>query len=72
MEMIILNEEDLQELESINERHVGLNRAIKPIKIAEGEYVVNCDILDDKITWDNWIEFLQDKPRKKVDLSEDN
>ena len=72
MEMIILNEEDLQELESIIERHVGLNRAIKPIKIAEGEYAVNCDILDDKITWDNWIEFLQDKPRKKVDLSEDN
>ncbi len=70
MEMIILNNEEASELEEINSMNLHLNRAIQTVKINENEHGVNSDIVEDLVTWEKWINFLQDKPRKEVDLAE--
>lgn len=72
MEMLILNEEQVKELDSINQANSGLNRAVRPVKIEDDQYGINVDILEDQKTWANWVEFLADKPRKEVEISEDD
>lgn len=68
--MIILNNEELSELEKINSMNLHLNRAIQAVELGEGEHGVNSDILEDRVTWEKWIGFLQDKPVKEIDLAD--
>tara|TARA_R110002110_G_scaffold162435_1_gene361652 strand:+ start:279 stop:500 length:222 start_codon:yes stop_codon:yes gene_type:complete len=70
MEMIILNNEGVEELEKINSINLHLNRAVKAVKLNDDEHGVNSDLMNDKTTWEKWIGFLEDKPRKEIDLSE--
>jgi hypothetical protein len=70
MEMIILNDEELSGLKEINTMNLHLNRAIQSVKLGENEHGVNSDIMDDRVTWERWIDFLQDKPRKEINLTD--
>ena len=64
--MIILNDEELQQLEAVNNENVHLNRAIKATALSDNKHAVSADILTDQVTWFNWVELLQDKPREDV------
>ena len=68
MKMIILNNDELEELKTLNSENQHLNRAIQAIEIEDGKHSVNVDILTDEITWGNWIDFLQDKPTEDLEI----
>ena len=68
MNMIILNQKEVDELEAINTQNLNLHRAIKPLHLGDDKFGVNCDILSDKVTWGNWIDFLSEKPTEDVEI----
>lgn len=63
--MLILTNKQKEELETINEENSHLHRALSPIKVGE-EWGLGADLLEDNVTWENWMEFLKSLPEKHV------
>ena len=70
MNMIILTEEQNSELTAINEQNIHLSRAVRPISLQDGSFAIGSDLLDDKETWENWVDFLSDLPQREVSTDE--
>ena len=70
MNMIILTKEQNSELREINDSNLHLSRAVQPMKLKDDTYAVGSDVLQDKETWENWIEFLSELPQREVSEDE--
>ena len=65
MKMLTLTNKQKKELEEINEKNSHLHRALSPVKMGK-QWGLNADLLEDEVTWANWIDFLKTLPEKDV------
>jgi len=64
--MLILTNKQREELEGINLQNSHLSRALSPVKVGK-KWALGADLLEDKVTWENWVEFLETLPEKEVE-----
>ena len=66
MKMLILTNKQKEELETINQQNAHLSRDLSPVKVGK-KWGLGADLLEDKVTWENWVEFLETLPEKEVE-----
>ena len=68
--MIILKKEDKAELDKLNDENAHLYRGLIPVEIENDKYALSADVLEDKVTWGAWAEFLEDLHVREVSEDE--
>ena len=66
MNMLILDQDQRDNLLEINKENMYLHRALSPVKLLDGSYALPADILEDSVTWGNWMDFASSLAQREV------
>ena len=66
MNMLILDEEQRNSLLEVNKENIHLHRALRPVKLSDGSYALPADVLQDDVTWGNWMDLISPLPTREV------